>query len=266
MNPPCTGRLTPWPCAFPRWVAFAILSAWAVAAWAEDGRIIEDVKGSVVAVGTFERTRSPAFRFLGTGFAVADGSLIATNSHVVPETLNHDRNETLVIAVSAPEGKIRAREARTVAVDPQHDLALLKIDGPPLRPLPVTSSDHAREGDTYLFTGFPLGSVLGLVPVTHRAMISAVTPIAIPGARDRALNSRLIRQLKTGPFRVYQLDATAYPGNSGSPLYNPQTGEVAGVVNMVFVKAAKEAAIAQPSGITYAIPAKALHELIERSR
>ena len=34
---------------------------------------IARVKSAVVAVGTFQRTRSPPFRFLGTGFAVGDG-------------------------------------------------------------------------------------------------------------------------------------------------------------------------------------------------
>jgi S1-C subfamily serine protease len=38
-------------------------------------------------------------------------------------------------------------------------------------------------------------------------------------------------------------------------LFDPLTGEVIGVVNMVFVKGVKEAAITAPSGITYAIPA-----------
>ena len=64
---------------------------------------------------------------------------------------------------------------------------------------------------------------------------------------------------------MFQLDATAYPGNSGSPVYDPATGEVIGVVNMVFVKGTKEAALAQPSGITYAIPSRYLIELLKAS-
>ncbi|HNM56654.1 MAG TPA: S1C family serine protease, partial [Thauera aminoaromatica] len=63
-------------------------------------------------------------------------------------------------------------------------------------------------------------------------------------------------------FRVYQLDATAYPGNSGSPLYDPASGEVIGVLNMVFVKSTKEKVLADPSGISYAIPVEYLQRLI----
>ena len=62
---------------------------------------------------------------------------------------------------------------------------------------------------------------------------------------------------------MFQLDATAYPGNSGSPLYDPATGEVIGIVNMVFVKGTKESALTQPSGITYAIPSRYLIELLK---
>ena len=63
---------------------------------------------------------------------------------------------------------------------------------------------------------------------------------------------------------VFQLDATAFPGNSGSPLYDPATGEVVGILNMVFVKATKESALTQPSGISYAIPSRFLIELLAR--
>jgi S1-C subfamily serine protease len=89
-----------------------------------------------------------------------------------------------------------------------------------------------------------------------------VTPVAIPPANARQLDPRTIRRLQTGPFPIYQLDATAYPGNSGSPLFLPDTGEVVGVLNMVFVKGTKEAALSAPSGISYAIPVRYLRELL----
>ena len=79
--------------------------------------------------------------------------------------------------------------------------------------------------------------------------------------RARCTTRRTIRRLTSGPFPVFQLDATAYPGNSGSPIYDPVTGDVLGIVNMVFVKGTKESALTQPSGITYAIPAKHLQVL-----
>jgi len=228
-------------------------------------KAIEQVKPSIVAVGTFERLRNPEFRFLGTGFAVGDGSVIATNEHVVPAVLDSERNEKLAVAVRVSGSTIQVRGARKVASEPSADLALLKIDGPPLSPLRIGNSDAVREGEIYLFTGFPIGTVLGLIPATSRAMISAITPIVIPAAHANQLNARSIRRLAAGAFPVFQLDGTAYPGNSGSPLYDMQSGEVVGIVNMVFVKGTKEAALTNPSGISYAIPAQALKQLLDRA-
>ena len=71
--------------------------------------------------------------------------------------------------------------------------------------------------------------------------------------------------MKRGAFRIFQLDATAYPGNSGSPVFDIASGDVIGVINMVFLKGLKESALTHPSGISYAIPANFLGELIRQS-
>jgi len=112
------------------------------------------------------------------------------------------------------------------------------------------------------FTGFPIGGALGFSPVTHRGMVSSITPIALPAANARQVNEKLVRQLKRGSFSIFQLDATAYPGNSGSPVFDAGSGEVIGITNMVFIKGSKEAAVSQPSGITYAIPENYLKDLL----
>jgi serine protease Do len=115
-----------------------------------------------------------------------------------------------------------------------------------------------------VFTGFPLGMVLGFHHVTHRALVAAITPVADPAPTSQALNPRMIAQLRNAPYNVFQLDATAYPGSSGSPLYDPSTGEVVGIVNKVVVKGTKESVLTQPSGITYAIPGRYIQELLDR--
>ena len=78
------------------------------------------------------------------------------------------------------------------------------------------------------------------------------------------LNAGSIVALQRARFPIYQLDATAYPGNSGSPLYDPHSGAVVGIINMVFVKGLKESAISNPSGITYAVPVSHARELLQR--
>ena len=234
----------------------------AVPAWADLPQTVQRIKPAIVAVGTYLPTRSPAFRFLGTGFAVGDGQTIATNAHVIPTILDTDKRETLAIVI--PQGmRGDVRSVVKLRADPTHDLAILRITaGAPLPALALQDKTIA-EGESIAFTGFPIGSALGLKPVTHRGIVSAITPISIPRGNARELNARQIRSLANSAFSVYQLDATAYPGNSGSPMYDPDTGNVVGVLNMVFVKETKENVLSKPSGISYAIPARYLQQLLD---
>ena len=254
-----------------RGLAALVLAAIAcLPAHADNVATIARVKNSVVAIGTYERTRTPQFQFFGTGFAVGDGTVVVTNAHVLPPVLDPAKMETVAILTAAPakEGRPQAqvREAKRLAIDPGADLALLKIDGPPLPPLRLRDSDTVREGQEILMTGFPVGAVLGPFAATHRGIIAAITPIAIPQPRAADLDAGTLRRLTTGTFPVFQLDATAYPGNSGSPIYDPDTGDVLGIVNMVLVKSTKESALKDPTGITYAIPARHLKALLDQAR
>lgn len=249
----------------PRIAPLVLAAALAAPCFAQYPATIERVKPSIVAVGTFEPTRNPQFKFAGTGFAVGDGSLIATNEHVVPGLLKVDRNETIAVAARLADGAMRFMPAKVAAADRSSDLVLLKVGGLSLPPLPLGDSSNVREGELYLFTGFPIGTVLGIFPVTHRTMVSAITPIVIPAARANQLDSRAVRRLQAAPFLVFQLDGTAYPGNSGSPLYDPASGKVIGIINSTLVKGTKEAALTNPSGITYAIPAQRLKALLDRA-
>jgi serine protease Do len=139
---------------------------------------------------------------------------------------------------------------------------LLRFDGPPLPAVSLGNSDEVREGQSIAFMGFPIGGVLGFSPVTHRGMISSIAAAALPTPSSSQLNAKMIRSLRAGSFDIFQLDGTAYPGNSGGPLFDPGSGVVLGVVNMVFIKGTRESALTHPSGITYAIPAKYVTNLL----
>jgi len=224
---------------------------------------IAKVRSSVVAVGTYQTTRRPPSVFRGTGFVVGDGRYVATNNHVLPEVLDEANRERL--AVFAGHGTTQdVRTAKVIARDPDHDLALLEIAGAPLKPLRLAEG-AVKEGQDVAFTGFPVGMVLGLYHATHRGIVAAVSPMVIPAIGGKDLSPQAIKAMRE-PFDVYQLDATAYPGNSGSPVYDPETGEVIGVINSVFVKRTKEAVLTDPSGITYAIPTRFLKALLGRAR
>lgn len=227
---------------------------------------IERVKPSIVVVGTFQKTRSPPFVFRATGFAVSDGLLIATAAHAVPDTLPTEPPETMMVLVGvAGKSDPQGREARAVAVDRVHDVALLRIGGAPLPVVKLGDSDAVRDGTVIAFTGFPLGNALGFNAVTHRGIVSSRPPIALPSPTARQLDARVIRSVQAGAFVLFQLDATAYPGHSGSPLYDAETGEVLGVVNMS-IKATKDAAVGQATGISFAVPIKYVQELLRGIR
>lgn len=224
---------------------------------------IDRIRSSVVAVGTFQPSGSPRQQFRGTGFAVGNGHFVVTNFHVLPEELDAGKREKLAVYV----GRGRSAHfypATIAAQDAGHDLALLRIDTK-LPALALHDGPPPREGQEIALTGFPIGMALGLYPVTHRGIISAISPMAPPQLGSRALSAKMIRAMRD-PFDVLQLDATAYPGNSGSPVFDQQTGEVLGVLNSVFVKETKEAVIQKPSGISYAIPVRFVRDLLHGAK
>ena len=224
---------------------------------------IDKVRPSIVAVGTYLPSGSPRQRFRGTGFVTGNGHLVVTNFHVLPTDLDAEKNEQLGV-YSGRGRQGRFHKAKIMAEDPVHDLAVLYISQP-LPALQLAGDRPVREGTEIAFTGFPLGMALGLYPVTHRGIVSAISPMAPPQLGARVLTAKMIRAMRD-PYDVLQLDATAYPGNSGSPVYDQRNGEVVGIINSVLVKGNKEAAIENPSGITYAIPVRFARELLKQAR
>ena len=250
----------------PPWAFFSLMLLGLVfsgSARADVAATLLNVKPAVVGVGTYSPTGRPRANLKGTGFAVLDGSYVVSCAHIFAQPLDTEKNETIAVFLGR-DRQMSARTAQLIAVDKAHDLALLKVSGTPLATLKLGDSTQAREGWQLYFTGYPLGSVLGLNPSTHRAGLAAIIPIFTPVASASQLNIRALKQAGDA-YEVFELDAIAYPGNSGSPLWHPDTGEVLGVLNSVYVKGAKETALSAPSGISYAIPAKYVRALLEQA-
>ena len=57
-----------------------------------------------------------------------------------------------------------------------------------------------------MFTGFPIGMALGINAVTHRGLISAITPIVIPQLSGQQLEKDTLARL-IAPYDVFLLDA-----------------------------------------------------------
>lgn len=237
-----------------------------VGAQADLVQTIAKVKASILVIGTYKATNNPRFAMRGTGFVVGDGNLVFTNAHVLPDATDDPAPPSLVASVRRSATEFQARPLTVLEVDRDHDLALLRMEGSPMPALVFRDSNTVREGHSVALMGFPIGGLLGFSPVTHRGMVASITPVALPPPNSSQLNASAVRRLRGATFDIFQLDATAYPGNSGGPLFDPESGEVVGVVNMGFLKAGRESALSQPSGITYAIPANFAIEMLQRKR
>lgn len=214
--------------------------------------LVERARPAVVAIGTFEPLRAPQHELIGTGFVVGDGRHALTNHHVAAVAI--DGTDPVALVVMLGRGRNPdVRPARVVASDRFHDLALLAFDGAPGPALPLAADTPVREGQPVALIGYPIGAVLGLYPSTNAGIVSSISPIALPTASAQTLTAEQIRRLRE-PFEVYQLDVIAYPGNSGSPVFELDGGGVIGVVNSVLARRAKEGLLKDPSAITYAIP------------
>jgi len=220
--------------------------------------VVRKITPSVVAIATYSPLRSPRVVMRGTGFVVHDGLHIITNAHVLPKDADLKHNEKISVLIGRGRTPDR-RTAEVIRIDHEHDLALLRVRGNKIPKFILGTGGMAPEGTDVAVTGYPIGAVLGLFPVTHRGIVAAITPIVIPQPTARYLDQKIIRQER---YDVYQLDMTAFPGNSGSPLYNVETGKVEGILNSVTVKGTKENALTHPSGISFAIPVIYFHELL----
>ena len=225
--------------------------------------VVAKIKSSVVGIGIHTPTSRPQNVLRGTGFVIGDGHYVVTNAHVLPTELDDSLLQKMAVFIgSGKDAKVR--QAEIVVTSELYDLAILKLHGAAL-PAMTLANEHFRDDGSYIaFTGFPIGSVLGLYPVTHRGIIASTTPTVVPAQTAGQISLKMLKRMRN-PYLVYQLDATAYPGNSGSALYDMKTGEVLGIINKVFVQSTKEAIISNPSGITYAIPVKYLHQILKEN-
>jgi len=223
---------------------------------------IKQVKTGIVAIGIFNPTASPRVRLVGTGFVVTPGNRIVTNYHVIAAPLDSNRQEQYVV-LSGQGGEVVQHYIQKQDTAMAYDLAILHIEQTLPQLTLHRSNTLATEGAEVAITGFPITQVLGLYPATHRGIVAAHTPVAIPVDNSANLHAAAVRRLGA-PYLVYQLDLTAYPGNSGSPLYLATSGEVIGIINQVHIKSTREAVLSDPSGITYAIPVQHLINLLEQ--
>ncbi|MCU0499072.1 MAG: trypsin-like peptidase domain-containing protein [Anaerolineae bacterium] len=178
----------------------------------------------------------------GSGFVFDQQGHIITNYHVIAQTPDLDREQ---IEVNFLDGTIVPAEV--VGLDPDSDIAVIKVNLSADRLIPVTfgNSDGLIVGQSVLAIGSPFGErwtlTTGIVSALERTI--------------RGLNDRY------SIGGVIQTDAAINPGNSGGPLLNLR-GEVIGVNAQIRTESGTN------SGVGFAIPGllvqRVARELVEK--
>ncbi|MGV3592766.1 MAG: S1C family serine protease, partial [Gammaproteobacteria bacterium] len=166
----------------------------------------------------------------GTGFVWDESGLIVTNDHVVQ---NADR-----VLIRLNDQSLW--EAKVLGTAPDKDLALLKIDAPAdkLIPLPLGDSSQLEVGRKVIAIGNPFG-------------LDTTLTVGVVSALGREINSLTDRTIRD----VIQTDASINPGNSGGPLLN-SLGQLIGVNTQIVSPSGASA------GIGFAIPVNTVKRVI----
>ena len=155
---------------------------------------------------------------LGSG-VIIDGTrgLVLTNTHVV------EKATTIRVALNDQ----REFEATIIGMDPDSDLAVLKIQSDQVLPaIQMGHSDDLMIGESVVAIGNPFG-------FSHTVTTGVVSSV-----------NRSIKTADRVFHKFIQTDASINPGNSGGPLLNIN-GELIGINTAIY---------AQAQGIGFAIP------------
>ncbi len=163
----------------------------------------------------------------GSGFVIHPSGYVLTNHHVV------EGAEKIEIRLKDR----REYRAEVVGVDPETDLALMKVEAErDLPALPLGDSGTSSVGDVVVAIGNPLG-------LDHTVTAGIVSGL---GRRDLGIQGK---QLETD---FIQTDASINPGNSGGPLVGLD-GRVIGI---------NTAMNRRGQGIGFAIPINRVKNLL----
>lgn len=164
---------------------------------------------------------------LGSGVIVSPEGYILTNQHVV------DGADQIEVALA--DG--RTATAKVIGIDPETDLAVLKINLPDLPTITLGRADQARVGDVVLAIGNPFG----VGQTVTMGIISAL------GRNHLGINT----------FENFiQTDAPINPGNSGGALVDVN-GNLLGINTAIYSRSGGSL------GIGFAIPVSTARTVLE---
>ena len=177
--------------------------------------------------GFFGGNREYKTQSLGSGFVWSSDGIVVTNNHVV--------EGASLISVNFNDGS--KLPAKLIGVDPDSDVAVLRVDAKNLLAAPIGTSSDLLIGETVIAVGNPFG-------------LSGTVTTGVVSALGRSVPSKEAGRTFTD---FIQTDASINPGNSGGPLLNIE-GRVIGINTMIYANA---------QGIGFAIPVDRAKKVIQ---
>ena len=135
----------------------------------------------------------------GSGFIWDKKGHIITNLHIIKKA------DKAFVSITDKKGKQKSYIAKLIGIDPDIDLAILKIEAPEskLQVINYNANAKARIGNF----AFVIGNPFGLRHTFTTGIISAI---------NREFTSPTCKKIEG----VIQTDAAINPGNSGCPVLN----------------------------------------------
>lgn len=174
---------------------------------------------------------------LGSGFIVDPRGYIITNNHVV------DKADRIFVKLANEsddgEGRMSGHPATVIGVDPETDIAVIKIETKnPLPTIKLGNSEGAQVGDWVLAIGSPFG-------------LSQTVSAGIVSAKNRSIQDPGEGGFSKQFQKFIQTDAAINPGNSGGPLVD-MSGQVVGMNTAIYTQSMGS------QGVGFAMPSNVL--------
>jgi S1-C subfamily serine protease len=201
-------------------------------------RVYEGANRGVVNIVTRTVSYDRFFMLPSPGEGAGSGSVIDKRGHIL--TNYHVIEGARDVQVTLNGKTYEAEDVTVVGVDPDQDIAVIRVDAPAgeLHPVPIGTSDNLHVGQRV----YTLGNPFGLEGTLTTGIISNI---------NRTLPSRTGREMKS----IIQTDAAMNPGNSGGPLLDT-SGRMIGMNVAIATKSG------QSAGLGFAIPINRIRQIV----